>query len=1364
MNGLRSGALLLGFAIAAFYLTACTSNRVGLIKQSPVHVAQLDREAFNELYTRPFQFNPVGKGLKPMTGRLLVRVRSVDINRVFKYAPLGDRDVRRIFPYLRLFPVELPLRDAKEVDQLADGHTLLRLYLTKASTPKRIRQLLMRTPFELSEETSLTRTNQERLDMVVVKVRLDQFSLHERQLGFLRYPELKRYGDLHKTFHDIDVRSIRRVFRMVERPIAKGTYQVVSMKSLMKEAKAKYPQRARRGYEHVQLPHNMENWFLLRFDRKADLVRVAKVLSDRPEIEEVLFDYPVQFHQLPETEPLFPNQWALKDGWGINVVPVWPTTAANTPVVVAVIGTGIKEDLVEFEGRIWSNPDEVADDGLDNDSNGFVDDISGITTNDAWTGGTPFVFLDHETRVAGIIAAAVNDDFMTGAVGCADVKLMNISLGAPACGSGVAEAIAYASLNGADIANMSFGTPPSILIWDAIQIALTRNGGGMTMVASAGNGNRRVSEDYVINGAHYPAWYDGVLNVGGTDQNGQLWQDISGAGSNYGTGLDFVAPAEAVQTITYLDLTQTTTTESTISGTSASAALASAVSALLLGSYPALGPAEIRSWLRTTAIDIYTPGDDEYSGAGLLNAQNAFAQGTPNPIVADILVEKIGETYAFNAGVDNAVAGDPDLGITIHGPIDGPWQLHYGISDSPAPNEWIPMSVPPALANSELDIPRFAVGPGGGDPLFWQYYIDVADDGIDFTTDNLNNRQIYTIRLSASDVLGNIYTAYDWFMPMRAMIVYPVKDTPIPVRWGWPEIDGLVDTRDEALYDIAIVPETGTPDPNLRFNLLAPNACFNQLWEGYQEPKRDTNFVRLTVAEGTYENLGCPTFTTPPTTEGDYRIELTAHTPSGLAELDTQEIVVDSTSFDLRWQAEIGGLSYWKSLASYGLEVADMSGSGEWRILANVWKSFMSFTPEGDPVLDLEFTGAIMHHAVFHAPLYLVDDLDNDGTGSKEIVIENVAGNNYDERELWVLNRDGSTFNSNWPQTFITSSSDWPGSLGKISSGDIDGNGSKEIVFWANHKNEQTPKLHALNLNGVELSGFPVAFAPEDRFTTPIVGDIDADGMAEIVLDPKWKVYEMEGGNLQEKPGWPPAHTPVLTFGNGGTKIADVVTGGGRELVIYGIEGSGDLPRNYIIDVLNENGVRLPGNWPVVLDEPENWPVTAQINRGDMTKIFIDIAQIVPGGDSEIVAASHKVRVLDANGVVVTGIPEIDLGGECRGVKVINVDSDNQPEIVALVMKYSDDEGWLNSGWGELVAYDLNGAPLSDGDDRWPVYVGFDPHMALDNTVAIEDIDDDGQLEIVTLLNPLPNKTWPDGFYWVRSGMQHSRIEVLNIR
>lgn len=193
------------------------------------------------------------------------------------------------------------------------------------------------------------------------------------------------------------------------------------------------------------------------------------------------------------SDPQMAQQWYLnrcgiKDAWsylgqqGIN-------SGGSRDVVVAVLDTGVDINHSDLVGNIWTNSREIPDNGVDDDGNGFVDDVHGVcTVGNSYSGesGNPMDDNGHGTHVAGIIAGEANNG--KGIAGVAyNVQIMPIKAAQSSgmlSASDVAQGIYYAADKGADVINMSFGGyGQSTIEEDALQTAF----GSSVLVAAAGN-------------------------------------------------------------------------------------------------------------------------------------------------------------------------------------------------------------------------------------------------------------------------------------------------------------------------------------------------------------------------------------------------------------------------------------------------------------------------------------------------------------------------------------------------------------------------------------------------------------------------------------------------------------------------------------------------------------------------------------------------------------------------------------------------------------------------------------------------------------------------------------------------------------
>jgi len=254
-------------------------------------------------------------------------------------------------------------------------------------------------------------------------------------------------------------------------------------------------------------------------------------------------DYRVYASDLFPNDAHFPEQWGLhntgQEIWGVPGTPdvdidapeAWQVSTGSAALVVAVIDTGVFTGHPDLAPNIWVNPGEVPGNGVDDDGNGYIDDVHGW---DFYHGDNTVFDPDdgdeHGTHVAGTIAAVLNN--VEGIAGIAQVKIMCLKFLGPSGGwtSDAILAIQYAADKGVKLSNNSYrGYDYSQALKDAIAAS------GMLFVAAAGND----ASDNDIRPV-YPASYDldNILSVAAVDNQGYLaWF------SNYGaTSVDVAGP------------------------------------------------------------------------------------------------------------------------------------------------------------------------------------------------------------------------------------------------------------------------------------------------------------------------------------------------------------------------------------------------------------------------------------------------------------------------------------------------------------------------------------------------------------------------------------------------------------------------------------------------------------------------------------------------------------------------------------------------------------------------------------------------------------------------------------------------------
>lgn len=328
------------------------------------------------------------------------------------------------------------------------------------------------------------------------------------------------------------------------------------------------------------------------------------------------------------------SQWSYKD---IGVYDAWDRVVGSRDVVVAVIDNGFDSFHPDLESNLWKNTKEVPDNGIDDDGNGYVDDVYGWNFIDNNNNPRPSVFtlldagaaqdeISHGTMVAGIIGA-VGDNGQFGTGINWRVRLMNLKVlgnsGSDTSVVPIGNAIRYAVDNGAQIINISLIGPEDEGIRDAVHYAFRNN---VAVFAAAGNDyfslndNRR--DPICADLGQSEQW---VLGVSAIDEGHHLARF-----SNIGSCIDITAPGVHVSTtLRYAPAYGLNDYYGgPFSGTSFATPFVSGAAALLKSIHPEWGAREIYSTLLSTVHK--TPPKDEYGyaqafGRGLLQVNKAVS-------------------------------------------------------------------------------------------------------------------------------------------------------------------------------------------------------------------------------------------------------------------------------------------------------------------------------------------------------------------------------------------------------------------------------------------------------------------------------------------------------------------------------------------------------------------------------------------------------------------------------------------------------------------------------------------------------------------------------------------------------------------
>lgn len=337
----------------------------------------------------------------------------------------------------------------------------------------------------------------------------------------------------------------------------------------------------------------------------------------------------------PFREPSLPWQWtppqrrggyqryssagdsaaAAVAGIDVNAEAAWEIfSGGKRDVIVAVVDTGIDYSHEDLQNRIWTNEGEIAGNGIDDDGNGFVDDVYGWNfydgSNRVYTGSDD----SHGTHGAGTIAAnAGNGKGIAGLAQGSHVKVMAVKALGGQDGSGttasIIQAIHYAEDNGAKICNLSLGAEQ-----DDRALYQTMAASDMLFVVAAGNDGANTDQT-----PSYPASYelDNIIAVANLNCDGTLHSS-----SNYGaSSVDLAAPGSYILSTTPGD------TYSYMTGTSMAAPMVSAAAAMVYSYFNGITLADVKTVLLSSTSPLSSLSGKTVTG-GMLDLEAALSYDT----------------------------------------------------------------------------------------------------------------------------------------------------------------------------------------------------------------------------------------------------------------------------------------------------------------------------------------------------------------------------------------------------------------------------------------------------------------------------------------------------------------------------------------------------------------------------------------------------------------------------------------------------------------------------------------------------------------------------------------------------------------
>lgn len=799
--------------------------------------------------------------------------------------------------------------------------------------------------------------------------------------------------------------------------------------------------------------------------------------------------------RLVPNDPLITQQYAIEL---MRCYDAWDYTTGGADIKIGISDSGVKWNHPDLMDNIWINPVELAagmtinwaagtvsgGNGIDDDSNGKIDDVIGW---DFYGGGDNNPYQDfvenyHGTHVAGCAGAVFNNN-EGGSGSCPTIQIISCkgaSNTSPSSGISYGyDQAKYAAENGADVVNASWGGQVSSLTAANQQVNYI-TAIGCLFVAAAGNDNIEHGPNYI----DAPSDCTNALCVAATDQN-----DLKTDFSDYGAPIDICAPGQAI-----LSTVIENNGYATADGTSMASPLTAGAAALVKSVNPNLTAYELRQRLMDTADYIYiqnpTFQDPPMLGTGRVNA---FAAAMYDKIPYLQVDDK---SIAEENGDGDGVPNQGEL-IRLNIQLSNLMDPYTGLMWTTADN---------VIAKLRCDMPGVVVvdsvanfGTLGSGASNWN-----LNDPFTFqTVSTLPSVPIpFRLYLTANPTAQYPYVATRYF-DVSLSLVQP----------GWP-----LDLNGASQSSACIVNLDATPDKEMVFGDQAGKIHAVKS-DGNELP----NFPYL--AAGAV--LGS---TAMADINGDGHLEIVAN-------LNNSTIICLSHTGQLLWTAPSGGTLVGNPIiANLNMsgppEIVAFTQSGTIVGLTSTGTAYPNFPVASDGamlapgvVADLNMDG---HLEILVATLTSKLRAINSATGQNmpgfPVILAGASRNNptvanldadpnpeiliptYSNSQLYAINHDGSIlFQKNIGE--------------QVKSGavvaDVNSDGEQEIILIAFSGN-----LYITNEAGINLPNFPVNIG-ENVESTPVIAKFDGDDLCGIVFgDANGKIHSFRSDGT-ESPNFP---------------------------------------------------------------------------------------------------------------------------------------------------------------------------------------------------------------------------------------------------
>ncbi len=968
--------------------------------------------------------------------------------------------------------------------------------------------------------------------------------------------------------------------------------------------------------------------YIIRFPTGWDIEKLRQRYAADTMIEDVEMNRLNRFcAEITPNDSRYSEQWNLS---AMNMPKAWHIETGKPSVVIAVVDSGIMQDHPELRQQLWQNPAEIADNGIDDDQNGYIDDIYGWDFSDAptlqgqgdWTtrDNDPNDETGHGTQVTGIIAAQANNEI--GISGIAwNCRLMPLRAGFRIGGGGffqnddVAAAIVYAADNGAHVINLSLGdTVNAFLIQGAVEYAYSR---GCVLVAAAGNSSEP--------GSFYPAALENVISVAAIDREFQL------GSSNFGSSIDVAAPGEEILTTDIFTDEQSSVLNGYgyKSGTSMAAPHISGVAALLISSNPSCSNVQVQRWITDTSRRLSIAN---LVGAGLVDANAALT--SLNGLIADITVEKsLQLEITENSNIINIFGSAGGTGFRQF------W-LDYGITETP--NLWFQIGIPQTE-------PKY-------NTVLHEWDTSTLDEGI-YTLrlsvqsndeETIRNKAVAEIRhtlpqISGHDgsewLSGNRYDAtIIWktdVLTIGSVEIYEQAEAQTPIR--------VIHSDSVHRQHVVYLSELALPSGEYLYCLKTQNRVGK-----VRIDNNNGNFYPISVSS---EQI--PSSHLIPTTAAQYGLHavVTQHDINGNSQLELIGVETDTTTahiFETDNHGNPTKISTLEQSLSRIWGTADTDGDGLIELLCNEGKNtFLLEQPASEkyPTIKIWEVNGIWGGTI--------DDMDLDGKPE-------IYSRHDDSNSIYVYESDGNNSYNNIAQLenptegrnniltrFATGDFDRDGQI-EILSGDSEG----ELFIYENVGDNLFQQTWVDTLS----EGVPHLFA---------TGDMDGNGSPEFVVGSEVWATEFDlprqhwlftiytsDGNDSYRAVWN-QRIRVLQDGESGISIADANNDGRNELCIT-------VPPNFYL--LQYDGTAYQPIWhhtatstfnPIVADIDNDGNNELMFNNDNVFTVFsntLSNGDVKSTSDTESIISTSPPHIISAvhspsNQLLITFDKQMDISG-----------------------------------------------------------------------------------------------------------------------